>query len=51
MAVCAVSDAQCAARACTGVGMTDWSLPSLDGLIALDDYRNRNAFGGFVGNP
>ena len=36
------------ARGYNGGGMTDWSLPSLDELIALYYYTGRNAIGGFV---
>jgi len=50
LGVCNSYDAPGAARAYTGGGMTDWSLPSLNELIALYYYPNRNAIGGFVGN-
>ena len=46
--VCNPSDAPNVARAYTGGGMTDWSLPSQNELTALYYYPNRNAIGGFV---
>ena len=44
---CDSGDAGELARAYTGGGMTDWSLPSLDELNALYYYPNRDAIGGF----
>lgn len=45
---CNADDAANVARAYTGEGLTDWSLPSEDELEALYSYPNRNAIGGFV---
>jgi hypothetical protein len=45
---CEAGDAGELARGYTGGGMTDWSLPSADELIALYYYPNRNAIGGFA---
>ena len=44
---CSPSDAPNIARAYDGGGMTDWFVPSLDEMLALWSYPNRNAIGGF----
>jgi hypothetical protein len=41
------TDAGNVARAFTGGGKTDWSLPSLYELANIHDYPNRAAVGGF----
>lgn len=45
---CEAGDAGALARGYTGGGMTDWSLPSADELVALYHYPNRDAIGGFA---
>ena len=45
--LCNPSDAPNIARAYDGGGMTDWFVPSLDEMLALWSYPNRNAIGGF----
>lgn len=45
---CNADDAANVARAYTGGGLTDWSLPSEDELVALYFYPDRNGIGGFV---
>jgi len=47
LTMCKSDDAGGQVRGYKGGGMTDWSLPSQDELIALFYYTGRNAIGGF----